>query len=282
MLGLGLGLGPHMKRPNKSFRHWLAGVIDGDGNFDLRKIGHKADTLTLKAIRIKVHERDIKLLKRIQNQLHMGRVVRDKRLPYCTYIISTQQHMRALVHLINGLIRLKVPGLKKACIYFNIDFIKADYLVAPNDPYFAGLVDSDGSIILNYPSNRVECNLELKRDSYSEQLCLDLVIPDYKPSRYTRLKTNQTKRVFESICFKYQTVSGMPLLYDYFMKCRLFCEIKFYRVSQIRQFLIIRHGQRFSKNSPEFQRYAAFLINFIKYQNPSWQKTPWVKKLKTH
>ncbi len=54
-----------------SFINWLAGVIDGDGNFDIRNIKSK---LVLKAIRIKLHNRDVRILTRIQNELHMGAV----------------------------------------------------------------------------------------------------------------------------------------------------------------------------------------------------------------
>jgi hypothetical protein len=70
------------KRSNKlnsSFINWLAGVIDGDGNFDIRKINSK---LVLKAIRIKLHNRDVRILTRIQNELHMGRIRADKNKPH--------------------------------------------------------------------------------------------------------------------------------------------------------------------------------------------------------
>lgn len=54
-----------------SFYKWLAGIIDGDGNFDIRILN---DKLVLKAIRIKLHNRDIRILTYIQNILHMGAV----------------------------------------------------------------------------------------------------------------------------------------------------------------------------------------------------------------
>lgn len=44
------------------FGPWLAGVIDGDGNFDIRNSNQKP---TLKAIRIKLHIRDVKILNAI-------------------------------------------------------------------------------------------------------------------------------------------------------------------------------------------------------------------------
>jgi hypothetical protein len=70
------------------FRSWLAGIIDGDGNFDLRKTD--SNNLVLKAIRIKFHVRDIKILKFIQDNLHCGRINYYNNNTYCTYIVSTR------------------------------------------------------------------------------------------------------------------------------------------------------------------------------------------------
>ena len=53
------------------FWNWFAGIIDGNGNFDLRKINGE---LKLKTIKIKLHNRDLRILTRIQNKLHMGRI----------------------------------------------------------------------------------------------------------------------------------------------------------------------------------------------------------------
>jgi hypothetical protein len=49
------------------------------------------------------------------------------------------------------------------------------------DPYFAGLIDTDGSIVFNYPSNRIECT-RTQVQSIFWKLVLDFVIPYYKPS----------------------------------------------------------------------------------------------------
>lgn len=126
--------------------------------------------------------------------------------------------MLLLINLINGLIRLKVPNFEKACHYLNVIYIEADYVIKHFDPYFSGLIDTDGEIVFNYPGNRIECSLEFQQNMYSEKLCLDYVIPNYKPNIYFRYKKNQTKgKLFKSIVFKYQTVKGMVFLYDYFM-----------------------------------------------------------------
>lgn len=135
------------------FNHWLAGIIDGDGNFDLRKINNR---LVLKAIRIKIHNRDIGILTRIKNHLHFGIIIADKNKPYSTYIISTKEEMINFINLINGNIRIKVDSFKKACDYLDIEYIESNSIIQPNDSYLAGLIDTDGSIIFNYNSNRIE------------------------------------------------------------------------------------------------------------------------------
>jgi len=75
----------------KQFTQWLAGIVDGDGNFDLRK-----DPVTkkkkLKAIRIKLHRRDCRILTRIQNKLHYGQIRIDKKRPYVIFQISNQTY----------------------------------------------------------------------------------------------------------------------------------------------------------------------------------------------
>ena len=55
------------------FWNWFAGIIDGDGNFDIR-IDPNSNKRVLKQIRIKLHNRDIRILTRIRNYLHIGAV----------------------------------------------------------------------------------------------------------------------------------------------------------------------------------------------------------------
>lgn len=261
---------------SKNFSHWLAGIIDGDGNFDLRKV---EKNLVLKAIRIKFHLRDLKILNRIQNNLHFGRIKHLNN--YCMYIVSTKEEMGIIINLINGKIRLKVDSFQKACNSLNIEYIEANYEIEPYDPYFSGLIDTDGSIVFNYPGNRIECNLEIQYNEHSKKLILDKVIPNYKPSVMLREKKNQSKeKTFQSITFKFQTVNGMIHLYDFFMKTRLYCDFKFYRVSKIKRFLEIRHYQKAEYESIEFKIYSEFVLEFIKYLNPKWTKVPFVEKLR--
>lgn len=254
----------------KEFFKWLAGVIDGDGNFDIRNINSK---LVLKAIRIKLHDRDIRILSYIQNTLHIGRIRSDKNKPHSIWIISKKEEMLYLINNINGLIRLKVPGLKKSCVYLGIDYKEANYNIELYDPYLAGLVDTDGSIVFNYAGNRIECNLEFERNEYSNKLNFDNVIPNYKPAVSFRESHN-------SITYKYQNVKGMVFLYDYFMKNRLYSDFKFYRVSKIKKFIEVRDFKNEPKDSLEFKKYSEFVLDWIQYKNPLWYKVPFVEKIR--
>ena len=264
---------------DSSFYNWFAGIIDGDGNFDIRK--NSSNKLVLKAIRIKLHNRDVRILTRIQNYLHIGRIRSDKKKPYSIYIVSKYDEMKFLIECLNGLIRIKIPGFKKACIYFNIDYKEANYNIEPFDPYFSGLIDTDGSIVFNFNSNRIECNLEFKYSDYTRKLNLSNTIPYYEPYILLRKHTNKkTKKEYKSIAFKYQTVKGMIYLYDFFMKNRLYSDFKFYRVSKIKEFIEIRDYKIEPKNSLEFKIYSNFLLDWIQYKNPLWTKVPFVDKIR--
>lgn len=234
----------------------------------------------LKAIRIKLHNRDIRILKRIQDFLHCGRIRIDKNKPYSIYTISTKEEMSFIVDKLNGLIRIKVSAFQKACFCLDKKYIKPNYNIEALDPYFSGLIDTDGSIVFNYSGNRIECNLELKYNDYTKNLNLDKVIPNCKPSILLRKKSNQhVGKEFKSIAFKYQTVNSMIHVYEYFMINRLYCDIKFYRISKIKLFLEIRKYNNHSLGSPEFKIYSSFLLDWIKHQNPLWTRIPFINKL---
>jgi hypothetical protein len=258
------------------FASWLAGVVDGDGNFSMRVVAGK---LKAHSIRIKLHLRDVEILNHIQNQLQFGKISPTSNKPYCIYRVSKKKDMSALINMINGQIRLKVDGFKKACNSLGILYCEADYKLKPMDPYFAGLVDTDGSIVFNYAGNRIECGVELKLDSYSQKLNFEEVIPGAKPSVAYRTKTNQSKGQFQSISFKYQTVKSMVFAYQYFNVNPLYGSMKSYRVSQIKRFLILRHFRTYKRTSLEWLTYKSFLLDFIRHSNPKWHKTPFIQKL---
>ena len=268
---------PNNNTPDSKFWNWFAGIIDGDGNFDIRTINNKK---VLKQIRIKLHNRDIRILTRIQNFLHLGKIRTDKKKPYSMYIVYTKDTMIYIINNLNGLIRLKVPGFKEACNFYNIKYLEANYNIGLYDPYFAGLVDTDGSIVFNYAGNRIECNLELQYNEYTSKLNLDNTILNCKPTILYRKKSSKINnpKNFTSIALKFQNVHSMLFIYDYFMKNRLYCDMKFYRVTKIKSFIEIRKYKTYPRHSIEHKIYSNFVIDWIKYENPLWYKVPFIRK----
>lgn len=262
----------NLTKVNPKFINWFAGILDGDGYFQIRNINGKNK---LKTIEIKLHNRDIRILMTILNKLHLGRIYRYKNNSYSKWIVSNTKDMRYIINIINGLIRIKVENYKKACECLNIKYKEANYNIVENDPYLSGLIDTDGSIVFNFTSNRIECNLEFKLNEYSNKLNLDNVIPNYKPNKYIR-----KHKQYSSITFKYQTVKGMIYLYEYFLLNRLYSDMKFYRITNIIKFMNIRKYNIYPYNSEEYLIYSEFLLNWIQYENPKWYKVPFVSKLR--
>lgn len=261
------------------FWNWFAGVIDGDGNFDVRvdPINNKR---ILKQIRIKLHNRDIRILRRIQDYIHIGRIRQDKKKPYSTFIISTKEGMLYIIKGINGLIRIKVPSFKEACNLYNVDYKKANYKIGLYDSYFSGLIDTDGSIVFNYAGNRIECNLEFKYNQFTSELNFDNTVLSSKPTILKRKKYSKSSfsKTFTSIAFKFQNPSNMLFIYDYFIQNRLYSDMKFYRVTKIKSFTEIRKYKTYPKYSVEHKIYSNFMLDWIKHQNPLWYKVPCVNK----
>lgn len=70
----------------------------------------------------------------------------------------------------------------------------------------------------------------------------------------------------------------MLFIYDYFMHNRLYCDLKFYRVTKIKSFVEIRKYKTSPRYSVEHKIYSDFMIDWIKYENPMWYKVPFVIK----
>jgi hypothetical protein len=179
------------------------------------------------------------------------------------FIVSNIEDMTYIINKLNGLIRIKVDSFKKACMLYNIKYIEPDYNIKSCDPYFSGLIDTDGSIVFNFNNNRIECNLEFKYNKYSSKLNLDDVIPNVKPYILLRKHSStKTNIEYKSISYKYQTVKCMLPLYDYFMLNRLYSDFKFYRVTKIKKFIEIREFKYydFSEESTEYKIYSNFVL----------------------
>ncbi len=229
----------------------------------------------LKSIRIKLHNRDLRILAHIKDVLKVGRIVPVKNKPYSIYIASTRLEMAYIITHVNGLIRLKRKNFELSCKWLGIAFIEPNYRIEANDPYLAGLIDTDGSIVYNNTNHRIDVSLEFKRYEYSSLLDLDNVIPGCVPYRLNRTKNKR----YSSTLFRWQNVGHMQPLYNYFMANRLYSDFKFYRVSKIKQFLELRAYADYPVDSPEYRRFRGFMLDWIQHLNPNWTKAEWAVRM---
>ena len=254
---------------------YIAGVIDGDGNFDVRSIN---GVLRLKAIRVKLAVRDVRIVARIKSLLNCGKLRYNKNL--VTWSVSNIADMRKIVMLLNGHLRLKVPGFHKACACVGITPKLPNPKIMPQSGYLYGLIDTDGTVVFNYPANRIELILELKKTIYSTALDLTDAIPGATVRVLPRVKRNQTKgKIFYSVRFSFDTVENMIHIYNFVMGFRLYSDFKFYRVSKIPTFLKIRHYKNEPLGSIEHRVYSKWVLDFIKYLNPKYTKVAYLNKL---
>ncbi|MBS0186151.1 MAG: hypothetical protein JSS34_07440 [Proteobacteria bacterium] len=239
-------------------------MVDGDGKFDIRIINNKR---VLKSIRIKISVRDARILYRIRNLLHVGRI-RVEGPNLVTYIVSDRAGMTTLVRQINGHIRLKMAEFEETCKLLNETYKPAEAKVPRNSGYLSGLIDADGSIILNYVNNRIEMSLELNQNENTMALDLSEAIEGISPSVHKFEKRNQSKdKIYYSIRIVYDKISHMGPIYRYFKSHRCYSDFKFYRVMQIKRFLKIRQYKEYPIDSVEYKIYNEFLKEFNTHLN---------------
>ena len=243
------------------FWNWFSGIIDGEGKFDIR-LDSLNNKRVLKQIRIKVYNEDIKILIRIQNYLHIGKIISDINKPYSIYTVSTKENILYILKNINGLIRIKIHNFKEACTLYNIDYVEPNYNIGLYDTYFAGLIDSIGNIDLNYTNNIIECTLNFKYNEYTSKLNFDKTFLDFSRPTIVVHGTN-SKLNSRFISYKFQNEMKMLFIHDYFMSTGLYSERKFSKATKIKDFILIRKYRTFPLDSIERKIYYNFIRDWF-------------------
>jgi cytochrome c oxidase subunit 1 len=240
------------------FWNWFSGIIDGKGKFDIRLNNNKK---VLKQIRIKIDKEDVRILVRIQNYLHIGKIMSDVNKSYSVYTVSAKEDMSYILKNINGLIRIKVPDFKESCAICNIDYIEANYKISLNDTYLTGLFDTKGLIDIDYEDNEIACDLYLKYTEYTSKLNFDNLIENSSTPTII-LHGKHPKLVYRFITFKFQGKVEVHNLIKYFNETKLYSERNSYRARKSKDFWIIKKYRKYPLHSIERQIYNDFLKNW--------------------
>lgn len=152
---------------NLKIRQWIAGIIDGDGNFYISKKGYVELSVVMET-------RDIACLYKLK-QWYGGSV---KATSYARAVRFRLHHMQGILHVIkdiNGLIQNPVRYLQfqKVCNIYNISVLPSVPLKY-DSAYLSGLFDSDGSVYYNIQSMQVFITVTQKNREL-----LDKLVPVY-------------------------------------------------------------------------------------------------------
>jgi len=156
-----------------SFNEWLAGLIDGKGQFFVSKKGYANFKIVMK-------EEDKLALYNLKHKFG-GSIKNISSETKLKYKLDHKKGLIQLINSVNGLIRnpARMLELNKVCLLYNIEFKMAKPLTYLNG-WFSGFLDSDGSIYFNEKSNQLILSVTQKnkylldpiRDLYSGRILL--------------------------------------------------------------------------------------------------------------
>lgn len=235
-------------RPNSNddkFYEWLAGLIDGDGCFQLSKKGYAS-------LEIVMELRDKHCLYQIKQKFG-GSVKLRAGDNHLRYRLHHKEGMLNLITAINGLIRnpVRIIQLGKICLKYNID-LKDSVPLSYYSGWLAGFFDADGSIYMNDLSGQLFITASQKN-----RFLLDDLVKLYGGQIYVMAKVG----AFKWTCFrKNETIS---LVNDYFKvnPCR---SEKLIRLNLVDKFYELRrlHAHSATPNSVLGKTWKNFLVKW--------------------
>nr|YP_009355408.1 LAGLIDADG homing endonuclease-like protein [Coccocarpia palmicola]ARB49950.1 LAGLIDADG homing endonuclease-like protein [Coccocarpia palmicola] len=137
-----------IKLSDKKFSQWLAGVIDGDGHFELSKKGYAS-------LEIVMETRDKHCLYLIKQKFG-GSVKEKSNINWLRYRLHNKKGLIFLIDKVNGFLRnpVRILQLGKICEKYNIQ-LKPSETLRYDSAWLSGFFDSDGSIYINIASSQV-------------------------------------------------------------------------------------------------------------------------------
>jgi len=190
--------------PDLKNRQWIAGVIDGDGNFHVSKKGYVE-------LSIVMEPRDIACLYKIK-QRYGGSVKATSHAKAIRYRLHHLAGIQQVIKDVNGLILnpVRLTQLKKVCEIYNVEIlqpVKLEYSSA----YFSGLFDTDGSVYYNKKSMQVFITVSQK-----SRYLLDILASVYGGKVYS---CNVSKTAFKWTVSKKDEVISLIDNYFHWNNC---------------------------------------------------------------
>lgn len=215
---------------NKAFNEWLAGLIDGDGCFQLSKKGYASLDIVMEL-------RDKHCLYQVKQKFG-GSVKLRAGDNHLRYRLHHKAGLLSLINSVNGLIRnpVRILQLGKICDKYSINLIDPQPLTY-NNGWFAGFFDSDGSIYMNEASGQLFITATQKN-----RFLLDALVELYGGTIYAMSKEG----AFKWTCYKKKEI--LSLVNNYF-KVNPSRSEKLVRLNMVNKFYELR-GQHAHSATP--------------------------------
>ena len=233
------------KEKGDKFNEWLAGIIDGDGCFQVSKKGYASLEIVLQL-------RDKRVLYLIK-QKYGGAVKLCAGDNYLRYRLHHKAGLLNLINGVNGLIRnpTKILQLGRICSLYSIELKDTKPLTYYNG-WLAGFFDTDGSIYLNDKSGQIFITASQKN-----RFILDGLVELYGGTIYPMVK----QEAFKWTCYKKKEI--LSLVNDYFKTnpCR---SEKLTRLTMVNRFYELRqlHAHSASPGSDLGKAWKHFLVKW--------------------
>jgi hypothetical protein len=148
-------------------RQWIAGLIDGDGNFHISKKGYVE-------LSVVVETRDIACVYKLK-QRYGGSVKATSHAKAVRFRLHHMAGIQKVIKDVNGLLQnpVRFNQLSKVCSLYNVAILPKENLYY-SSAYLSGLFDSDGSVYYNKKSMQVFITVTQK----GREL-LDILVPVY-------------------------------------------------------------------------------------------------------
>jgi len=220
-----------------SFFEWLAGVIDGDGYFNLSKGGTARLIITMDI-------RDKSALYEIKQKLG-GSIYTIANANALKYQLSHKKGLIVLINGVNGMIRnpIRMLQMNKLCLKYGINLLFPKPLTF-NNGWLSGFIDSDGSIYMNEQSGQVFLSASQKN-----KYLLEPLIHLYGG----RVDILRKVEAFKYIVYRKNELFN--LIDNYFNKYPLKTK-KSSRLKLIKQFYLVR----VSKNNKDIEKLNEWVI----------------------
>lgn len=146
---------------HKSFCEWLAGVIDGDGSFQVSKQGYASLEITMGL-------EDLKLLCFIQDKLGGSIKIRSGAKAYC-YRLHNKTGIINIVNCVNGLIQhsTRLVQFHRVCQTLDKELINP-VKITMNRHWFTGFFDADGTITLSIKNNLPQLSIRVTNKLFKD------------------------------------------------------------------------------------------------------------------